>query len=416
MVMMKKSVSLFLIIMVIFGTEAAEIREVLSGQTYDGISKTPNGDYLVTTGGQGSVIRFNSEGNSSVIYDEGAYTLYAYQDSAQNVYISDPANQVIIKDYFNGPVAEIESSLSGVAEPAAMIQSSFDNLYVSTLNGGRIAEISNLGPFIGNVLSAGMVSNARSLAFDNEQNLYIANAETAEVFRLKNDGNLELWATLPIDSGDMRIGHLLYQDQHIYVTGFSDNRLYAIDMGGVVKIVAGPGAQGDAEQFIFDGPLGLAHGEQPFELYVSNYRGQNIQQVLLDAPSIMPQQITESSGLSGLWFDPNLNGEGYNILISEQGMLVIYYGFDAMGERLWLISDIYSEPLFLNQPIQMTLSQTSGGLFTMPADPSDSLSKWGSLELIFDGCTTGMFTLNGLDGQKVSLVRQLLKIDNTTCQ
>jgi len=36
---------------------------------------------------------------------------------------------------------------------------------------------------------------------------------------------------------------------------------------------------------------------------------------------------------------PTLNGEGYNIIITETATVVLFYGHATDGQRLWLVSE-----------------------------------------------------------------------------
>jgi hypothetical protein len=50
-------------------------------------------------------------------------------------------------------------------------------------------------------------------------------------------------------------------------------------------------------------------------------------------------EVIYASKLSGLWYDPTLDGEGFNVLVADAGMVVFFYGHDTNDERLWLASD-----------------------------------------------------------------------------
>jgi hypothetical protein len=87
--------------------------------------------------------------------------------------------------------------------------------------------------------------------------------------------------------------------------------------------------------------------------------------------------------LSGLWFDPALEGEGYNLITTTNGLILYYYGYDNLGERIWLISDLFTEDLSFNQAIMLTLFEANGGTFAMPLPSSEALSEWGTIKLTF---------------------------------
>ncbi len=130
---------------------------------------------------------------------------------------------------------------------------------------------------------------------------------------------------------------------------------------------------------------------------------------------------------SGLWFDPNLPGDGFNVIESPQltaekgdlstanNITIFYFGYDALGARLWLVSDTIAGPFLQNQPLTfpMLVGGTSGN-FQTPA-PGSELSNWGTLEVTLSDCVNGVFQLNGADGDKRFEASQLTAVDGLNC-
>jgi hypothetical protein len=102
----------------------------------------------------------------------------------------------------------------------------------------------------------------------------------------------------------------------------------------------------------------------------------------------------------GLWYEPALDGSGFDIALTPSGLVVYYYGWDNDGNRLWLMSDL--GPMTISQGSEITLSMrmTNGGNYQAPALPS-TLTQWGSLHINFTGCTNATATLTGNDGSSV---------------
>lgn len=123
-----------------------------------------------------------------------------------------------------------------------------------------------------------------------------------------------------------------------------------------------------------------------------------------------------ASDYSGLWYDPDLDGEGYNVYKTPFGWLVYYFGYSTAGELLWLTSDLVTlDQLTFGQPIEFPMLIGVPGTFHNPSSSAE-LQPYGTLSVIFDSCTAGEFTLNGLDGQKISNVVKLVGVENTQCQ
>jgi hypothetical protein len=130
---------------------------------------------------------------------------------------------------------------------------------------------------------------------------------------------------------------------------------------------------------------------------------------------IVSYEISElQMATSGLWFDPALDGEGYNVIQSPAGTVVFFYGYTANGERLWLVSETSIDPIVIGEELLLELFRGQPGNFDNPA-PSTQLQSWGSLSITLDSCTTGQFILQGVDGNKTANVVKLAGIQGTNC-
>ncbi len=122
-----------------------------------------------------------------------------------------------------------------------------------------------------------------------------------------------------------------------------------------------------------------------------------------------------ASDFSGPWFDPASDGEGLLVFQTPAGWLIYYFGYSADMDRLWLVSNLLNiENLQFGQVYEFSLLVGEPGTFGMPT-PSSQLASWGTLQVSFSSCTSGVFTMNGLDGQKVLNAVKLIGIDGTSC-
>jgi len=122
-------------------------------------------------------------------------------------------------------------------------------------------------------------------------------------------------------------------------------------------------------------------------------------------------EIIDASLLSGLWYDPNQDGEGYNILVAPNGIVVFFYGYKANGERLWLISETVTGDFQFGQDIHVPVYKSLGGDFTSPQSSGEALVKYGLLSITFGSLRSATFTINGFDGNKIS--RSVFLADTT---
>ena len=118
---------------------------------------------------------------------------------------------------------------------------------------------------------------------------------------------------------------------------------------------------------------------------------------------------------SGLWYDPSLDGEGYIIYKTPYGWLVYYFGYSSDGQFMWLVSDIVTlDQLLFGVPFELPMLIGKPGTFDMPT-PSSELTSWGTLTITFNSCDTGVFELEGADGDKTSNVSKLVGVEDTIC-
>lgn len=113
-------------------------------------------------------------------------------------------------------------------------------------------------------------------------------------------------------------------------------------------------------------------------------------------------EIIDPSLLSGLWWDPQLDGEGYNVLVTDSGLVVFYYGYDAKGQRLWLISELIPKGFRYGENINTKVFKATQGEFDAPVPSSEALIEYGLLSMAFGSNQSATFTLTGFDGAKIS--------------
>jgi len=101
--------------------------------------------------------------------------------------------------------------------------------------------------------------------------------------------------------------------------------------------------------------------------------------------------------INGLWYDPATDGEGFTVTQGGQGTVAYFFGYDALGERLWLISDVIAAEFLPDQAVSVPLFQGDGGVFEMPMN---TVALWGTLTMTVESCNTIRFEMDGVDGLK----------------
>lgn len=119
------------------------------------------------------------------------------------------------------------------------------------------------------------------------------------------------------------------------------------------------------------------------------------------------QDAQPNVGLTGAWFDPETDGQGWNLLHTNDGVFGFFYGYSEVGAPRWLIAD--TEAVALGEAISFDLRFAEGGTFDDPVAPA-GLQKWGTVTFNFDGCQQAEAVLEGEDG---SQTQQLVKLADT---
>jgi hypothetical protein len=130
-----------------------------------------------------------------------------------------------------------------------------------------------------------------------------------------------------------------------------------------------------------------------------------------------PQAAIDSvNGVAGLWYDPELDGEGFNVITTPTGTVVFFFGYTADGARLWLVSENYPGTLEFGQQFELKMYEGNGGSFNEPAPPAVAMTLWGILTAVFEDCDSAQFGLDGVDGIKATHQVKLAGIMDANCE
>lgn len=109
-------------------------------------------------------------------------------------------------------------------------------------------------------------------------------------------------------------------------------------------------------------------------------------------------------GHSGMWWDPERNGEGWVLEVLPNDRAVLYwYTYDEQGAQRWMlgVGDILRDEA--GDSIDFTLYATEGGRFGDDFDPNDVVEEVvGSAQMQFADCFNGEFSFNAY-GQSLAI-------------
>jgi len=120
--------------------------------------------------------------------------------------------------------------------------------------------------------------------------------------------------------------------------------------------------------------------------------------------------------LTGSWFDPERNGEGFVIQQLDEGRALVYwFTYDDEGRQGWMFN---TGSIAGNQITFPDLRKTSGGHFGRSYLPGDIAQEpWGSLvlELDCDGGTARWHRLHSTDSAGRQNLVRLSHLQNSGC-
>jgi len=123
--------------------------------------------------------------------------------------------------------------------------------------------------------------------------------------------------------------------------------------------------------------------------------------------------LSRDVGLNGQFYDPDNPGHGFDFNVHELGFTIYYYGHTSTGERLWLVSELFTGDLQFGVPYQLEMFEVVEGVFGQPVPPETS---WGTITINMADCDSGHASFNGFDGNlEMDLVR-IIGLPGLDCQ
>lgn len=94
-----------------------------------------------------------------------------------------------------------------------------------------------------------------------------------------------------------------------------------------------------------------------------------------------------NNSLSGTWYDPERDGEGFMIDVANHGVVVVsYYTFDKTGRQLWLIGTGNVDV----SVVEIDLYIADGGIYGPDFNPAlVNTHLWGTGTFTFTECSLG---------------------------
>jgi hypothetical protein len=140
--------------------------------------------------------------------------------------------------------------------------------------------------------------------------------------------------------------------------------------------------------------------------------GTRVDLVVSSGSEDVQEPVADMNGLAGLWYDPAYDGEGFNMLVTDAGWFMYYYGWAANSQRLWLISEISTESIQYGQSVTLEMQRGISGIWSNP-DPG--MEAWGEMTIIFDSCDASRAQIDGQDGSKTVNLTKIIGMAGVDC-
>ena len=288
----------------------------------------------------GSDFGVSSSGGSSVykIDTTGAVTTFSTGYSSCNGLAFDHQGNLYVVDFTsanqNHQVYKLDhtgaKTVYGPKIPGAsgiIFDPLSDTLYVSqyTTSSNSISKLASDGT-ISLYCDHNDLNGPVGMAFDENQNLYVANFTDGEIYKVTHNGDsLNFIGKVP-NAGTWGIGFLTYANGYLYATGIGVHKIYQISTDGNVTEYAGTGiagaTDGDVSTAQFSRPNGITTNIAQDRLYISDYNTQNIRVISGIISGVAP---VEGSGNFGFRNYPNpiVNGTTFSYQLEQSANVLL---------------------------------------------------------------------------------------------
>lgn len=398
-----------------------EVSTLASFEGNGGITVHPNGDLYVADFGNVNlangqrVTRLSPDGSFEVFVDN--------LGNAMSGNDFDADGNLIQSAWGSGQVRRIAPDgsvevLGLVNNPVGVAISDNGTIFVTSCPGGN--SIGTIRRYNGTSFEQfasdpGFVC-PNGLTFGEDGTLYTLTWGTNDVFAIDPAGNVSLLANLPGGGA-----HLAYGNGRLYVAARTMNQIAAVELDGSWEVIAGTGAGGNADgpadQATFSRPNGVAVSNNGRALYTngssasSNGPGFNAIRVI---QLVVEIGYLVDAGISGSWYDPSHDGEGFLVeILDEDSALVYWFTYKKNGNQRWFVGvgSIVDDQIIVEQ-----LVETSGPMFGANYDPDDLTSEIaGSVTLRFDTCDDGIaeYEIYGESGELN--IQRLTRLHTVVC-
>ena len=271
----------------------------------DSVGNIYGSQFWKPLGGPANLYKLDTAGNISVFssgFNACNGLAFDHQGRLYAVnYASSPANNQIYRLDSTGNKTPYGPKIFGASN--ILFDPLSDTLLVAQYGqgalGNRISKLapdSTLLPYCSHPDLNGPVG----MAFDENQNLYVANFTDAKVFQVTHGGDsLKLLADLPHTSFG-GAGFMIYFKGELFVTNIGVHKIFKVDLAGGFSEFGGTGVaasiDGNLDTAAFNRPNGIAASQDGSKLYIADFGTETVREIsnldtITHIEEISPQQL-----------------------------------------------------------------------------------------------------------------------------
>lgn len=254
---------------------------ILSGEFRAGedIAIASDGTLYINEGLQGTrLFKVTTNGKSSVLSTGLNNPVGIALDDNGNIYSSNFNSHVINKTTPTGETSDYinDNRLFGGGGLAFDTDGNLYNTFYATSNIYKV-NANSLEVVTNSTLFRGPVG----VAYDKErEKLFVSSFDSGKIFHISEDGTVN-----EIADTDLTIGHLAYANDHFYITGWNEHKVYKVDLDGTIVARIGSGnnqqKDGTAQDASFAQPNGIEATQDGSYVYVTQQGNGKLRKIIM---------------------------------------------------------------------------------------------------------------------------------------
>jgi len=236
----------------------------------EGLAIDQNGIIYTPTGPGGKVYKVNStNGEAHVVLSGLSFPQGGGVDPVGNYYAANYNTGAITKLTPDSSIYIFADDVPGVTGITYRPQN--NSLIIANYAHNNVYEASLADSVMTVYFSGGGLNGPDGVAFDSEDNLYVANFGDNKIHKITPAKEISLFAQIE----GLRSGYIAIHENTMYVSGLSVNKIFMIDLiTRQISVLAGTGAagyvDGPADSAQFNHPNGIAVDPSGERVYVAD--------------------------------------------------------------------------------------------------------------------------------------------------